>query len=305
MSPPQLAGEARARAVEFCRDEIFDARLYRMLAEMERDLARRRILERLAEQEEEHARFWGRLLGGDCGGYQPGSAKLAFIRLARRVFGLTFTIKFLERGEDKTIKAYKEYLSYLDGEDRRRLEEIIREEEEHERALIGEIDEAIIKYMSFIVLGLADAIVEITGVHAGALGSLGNTLAAGVTGLIVGFSAAISMGSAAYLQAKQELRRDPVKSAIVTALAYILTVGLLALPYFLTHNMIIAFGSSVVLALALVAGFTYYSSVVFDRPFLREVAETTVLTLGTALGAYLFGDALGTITGLREGLHLT
>ncbi|MEB3851359.1 MAG: VIT1/CCC1 family protein [Desulfurococcales archaeon] len=297
-----LPPEAVEKAREFCRDERFDSELYRSLALMERDPARRRILEELARQEEEHARFWERLAGG-CGD-RAGGARIALAKLARRVFGLTFTVKLLERGEEETIRAYRDYLKYLEGGLRDELERIIAEEEEHERRLIGEIDESIIKYMSFIVLGLADAIVEITGVHAGALGSLANTLAAGVTGLIVGFSAAISMGSAAYLQAKQELKRDPVRSAIVTALAYILTVGLLALPYFVTHNMIAAFSSSVILALALVAGFTYYSSVVFDRPFWREVLETTLLTLGTALGAYLFGDFLGRVTGLRGALNL-
>jgi VIT1/CCC1 family predicted Fe2+/Mn2+ transporter len=294
-----LSGDARRLAERFCRDEAFEAEVYRALAEEEADLERRRILERLALQEEEHRRFWESLLGMECGAAVT-RARLALIRLARRLLGLTFTVKLLERGEENIVKAYRDYLKFLEGDARRRLEEIIREEEEHENALISEIDEAIIKYMSFIVLGLADAIVEITGVHAGALGSLRSTLAAGVTGLIVGFSAAISMGSAAYLQAKQELRRDPAKSAVVTGLAYLLTVGLLALPYFLTHNIILAFSVSVVLAIGLVVGFTYYSSVVFDRPFLREVLETTTLTLGTAVGAYLFGDALGSLTGLQH-----
>ena len=58
------------------------------------------------------------------------------------------------------------------------------------------IQEAMIKYIGFIAMGLADAIVEITGVHAGFLGVTNSTLFAGISGIVVGFSTAISMGSA-------------------------------------------------------------------------------------------------------------
>jgi len=78
----------------------------------------------------------------------------------------------------------------------------------HEHALIAQLKEKRIDYIGFIVLGLADAIVEITGVHAGFLGVTGSTLIAGVAGVIVGFSAAISMGSASYLQAKQNVGKS-------------------------------------------------------------------------------------------------
>jgi VIT1/CCC1 family predicted Fe2+/Mn2+ transporter len=60
--------------------------------------------------------------------------------------------------------------------------------------------------MSFIVLGLADAIIEITCVHVGFLGVTSSTLIAGVAGLVVGFAASISMASAAYLQAKPKFQ---------------------------------------------------------------------------------------------------
>lgn len=301
-SEAKVSGTGARLAEEYCRDEYTDYVIYSMLARREKNPERKRILERLAEQEYDHMVFWNNLLGGQC---KPRVSRflLFLVVLSRMIFGLMFTLKLLERGEEETIQAYKNYLPILKGPEREGLEKIIHDEETHERSLLNQIDEAIIKYMSFIVLGLADAIVEITGVHAGFLGVTSNTIVAGIAGLVVGFSAAISMASAAYLQAKQETHRSPVTSALFTGVAYIGAVAILAAPYFLTHNMVLAFTVSILLAVALIVGFTFYGSIVFEKGFLREFLETTVLMLGTAFAAYLFGEMLGTYFGLR-GLTL-
>ena len=288
----------RRKALEFCQDELFDSTLYAALAAREKNRERRKILEELSRQEHRHYRFWAKIAGQDC---RPrGRAKLALYLAMRKILGLVFTIKYLEKHEKNVVEEYRETLPLLSSEEEKKtLEEIIREEEEHENKLISQIDEAIVKYMSFIVLGLADAIVEITGVHAGALGATSSTLMAGITGLIVGFSAAISMASAAYLQAKHETGKNPLFSAALTGAAYIAAVLLLALPYFTTHSMTIAFTASVTLAILLIAGFSYYSSIVFDKNFPRELAESTGLMLATALASYMFGEYLGTIFGIK------
>ena len=59
------------------------------------------------------------------------------------------------------------------------------------------------------------------------------TIVAGVAGLIVGVSAAVSMASAAYIQAKHEMGKSPKFSALITGLAYITAVVALSTPYLL------------------------------------------------------------------------
>jgi VIT1/CCC1 family predicted Fe2+/Mn2+ transporter len=294
----KLGPDAVEKAREFCIDEYRDHLIYKTLAEREKNPGRRRILEKLSEEEYKHYLFWRKLLREECDA-KVGKLFLWIVIISRLVFGLTFTLKMLERGEEKTIAEYKDYLDNLEGEDRRMLEEIIKDEETHENSLMSQIDEAVVKYMSFIVLGLADAIVEITGVHAGFLGVTSSTLVAGIAGLVVGFSAAISMASAAYLQAKHDFERNPVSSALVTGLSYIGAVVVLAAPYFATHRMLLAFTASITLAITLIAIFTFYGSVVFDKKFLREFIESTGLMLGTAFAAYFFGELLGVYFGVR------
>lgn len=281
----------------FCRDEYFDYLIYSELARREGDPILKSLLERFSEQEERHYRFW-RERSGECAG-EVGLGRLRLFTLMRRLLGLAFTIRLLERHEKSVIEAYKEYLAGLSGREREELERIIRDEEEHEEELLARMDEESLRYLGFVVLGLADAIVEITGVHAGFLGVTAATLIAGIAGLIVGLSASISMAGAAYLQAKSGGVSRPGLSAIVTGASYFVAVVLLALPYFVTHAQITAFIASVAIAVAMVTGFTFYGSVIKGSSFAREYTENLVILFGTAAAAYAFGVFLGEIFGIR------
>lgn len=219
--------------------------------------------------------------------------------IVRFIFGLTFTLKFLERHEKKVIAEYRRIVEELSGGDKTTLLNIIEEEEQHEKALVEQIDERMVRYLSFIVLGLADAIVEITGVHAGFLGVTSSTLLAGIAGLVVGFAAAISMGSAAYLQAKHQTSSNPVASAFITSVAYLSAVALLASPYFVLGVMLHAFSGSIAVATALIFLFTLYGAVVGERSFPKEFTESVALTLGTAFATFLFGDFIGRFFGVH------
>ncbi|MCE4606856.1 MAG: VIT1/CCC1 family protein [Desulfurococcales archaeon] len=290
--------EAGMKVREFCTDEYKDHVIYRTLASREKNVERRMILEKLANEEYKHYLYWKKILGVECDA-KVSRLFLWVVIVSRIILGLTFTLKMLERGEEETIEEYKNYIGSLEGEEKQELESIIEDEVMHESSLMSQIDETVVKYMSFIVLGLADAIVEITGVHAGFLGVTSSTIVAGIAGLVVGFSAAISMASAAYLQAKHDFERNPVSSALVTGLSYIGAVIILASPYFATYNMVLAFTVSVSFAVTLIATFTFYGSVVFDKRFLREFLESTGLMLGTAFAAYFFGEILGVYFGVR------
>src|SRR5947199_10641464 len=106
--------------------------------------------------------------------------------------------------------------------------------------------------MSFIVLGLADAVVEISGIHAGSLGIYAKTELAGLAGVVAGMAASIAMASAAYAQAKQGFEGSAKWSAIYTGVSYMVTAILLALPYFLTGSMLTPLAISLLVGEAVV-----------------------------------------------------
>lgn len=270
-----------------------------MLSKSEKDKSRAELLKRMSLEERYHYEFWKKLLGEDCS-REVSISGINKFKIMRKVLGLTFTLKYLERHENNVVEEYEKFKSNItDDRDKVAFEKIIEDEINHEKIELENIDERIVKYMSFIILGLADAIVEITGVHAGFLGVTESTIVTGIAGLVVGLSAAISMASAAYLQAKHDLGRSPKTSALMTGISYILAVVLLAAPYFILRHMLTAFIISVSLAVAMIAGFTYYGAILLDKKFFKEFTESTLLMLGTALASYLFGDLLGTFFGIR------
>jgi VIT1/CCC1 family predicted Fe2+/Mn2+ transporter len=277
-------------------NELTEHVVYHKLALMEKNPGNRAALERLSAQEKTHYEFWQSLLpASEAQRIRARWFTVWGLWFLRATLGVTFMTKFLETHESGAVEKYEGIMSSIPESHKTRFLQVIEDEKSHERALIGQLKEKRVAYMGFIVLGLADAIVEITGVHAGFLGVTGSTLIAGVAGVIVGFSAAISMGSASYLQAKQDTEKSALLSGFLTWISYFCSVILLALPYFLIRMMLPAFITSTSVGILLVAGFTFYGAIVFDRKFWREFAETVGLMLATALATYLLGVIVGTI----------
>ena len=285
------------RARDFALKEFEEYLVYSWLARGERNPRRREILRSLASQERGHCEFWR---GREP--VEPGRwvyAKAALLVLLRLIFGITFVGKLMERGERSIVDEYSEAAASMEGEERRILEAIIEDERSHEADMLAQVDETIVKYMGALVLGLSDAIVEITGAHAGTLGTTNDTLIAGVIGLIVGVSASISMASASYLQTKHETGKSPRTAAAVTGLGYMGAVALMSLPYFLTHVIYVAFAASISVGVLLALMLTFQGSVYSESDFRREFVQTAALLLGTAMLSYLLGEVLGTALGIR------
>jgi VIT1/CCC1 family predicted Fe2+/Mn2+ transporter len=282
----------------FVTDEYFDWVVYNTLSDAEQDQQRKQWLKSLAETEYQHYRFWKAIAGVDA--HTVNRLAVKSLLFMRKLAGLVFTMKFLEMHEKNVIDQYRAWIPRLEPSAQAQLHAIIQDEEEHERFFVSQVEEPILRYIGFVALGLSDAIIEITGVHAGFLGVTGSTLMAGIAGLIVGFAASISMGVAAYLKAKSETRKSPFTSALVTSGTYLVAVVLLALPYFLTQSMVMAFVVSVVFAILLSIAFTFYVSVVNETNFKQEALENVGLLLGTALATYLFGDVLGALFGVSS-----
>ena len=80
-----------------------------------------------------------------------------------------------------------------------------------------------------MVLGMNDAMVEMTGTLAGLTLAMQNTRLIALSGLITGIAATLSMASSEYLSSKSEGRPDALKSASYTGIAYLVTVALLIL----------------------------------------------------------------------------
>jgi VIT1/CCC1 family predicted Fe2+/Mn2+ transporter len=226
--------------------------------------------------------------------------KVYFIIFIRLLLGVTFAVKFLERNEMRTIKKYKAVARRIPQRDRPEFKRIIADEVGHENEFVQQFDEPHIRYISFIVLGLADALVEIAGIHAGSLGIYDKTELAGLAGIIAGAAASIAMASAAYAQAKTGFKGSATLSAIYTGLSYFFTAVVLATPYFLTNVMVYALTASLVLAVLLTAFISFYGSVISGTGFAKDFIEITSIVFGATVALYLIGIVIGYLTGITK-----
>jgi VIT1/CCC1 family predicted Fe2+/Mn2+ transporter len=150
------------------------------------------------------------------------------------------------------------------------------------------LDEERLQYASSMVLGLSDALVELTGALAGLTLALQNVQLIALTGLITGVAAALSMASSEYLSTRAEKSdKKPGKAALYTGLAYIITVTLLILPYLLLDNVFICLAIVLVTAILIIAGFNYYISVAKGESFKKRFAEMAGLSLGVATLSFI------------------
>ncbi len=267
--------------LEFQRTEITEWAVYTRLARRTGG-PNGEVLRRIGEDEKRHASIWERYTGKKI---EPVLWKVWFFTLLAAVLGITFAIKLLEKGEERAEKNYALVETAIPEAGR-----ILREETEHEEELTSLIDEERLQYTSSMILGLNDALVELTGALAGFTFALGNGRVVALAGTITGIAAALSMSASEYLSQKsEEGNRKPLKAALYTGIAYIFTVVVLVAPYVIFTSPFAALGVMLLNGVAVILFFTFFMSVVRDIPFRKSFFEMLFISLGVAGVSFLIG----------------
>ncbi len=270
------------------KSEITSYHVYNALSKMNNRNSK--ILEGMAKDELDHYRFWEKVTGRKIG---PDRFQIFLFTNIARFFGLTFGCKFLEDNEADAQLDYKEISKHVPN-----LQKIIEDEERHERELIEMIDEESLAYVGSIVLGLNDALVELTGALAGLSFAFQNTSLIAFTGLITGIAASMSMAASEYLSQRAEGGKAPLKSSTYTGIAYIITVLLLVTPFFLFDNYVPALASSLFIAIAIISSFNYYLAVAKDLDFKKRFLEMAGISLGVSAISFTVGFVIRTYFGI-------
>jgi len=277
-----MEGETLTRVfLGFQKNEITEHHVYRRLARRVKG-ENRRVLERISQDELRHYHVWRELSGQDV---SPCRWRIFFYTLVAWVLGLTFAIKIMERHEDEAEKAYAQMVK-----DVPQAEEILKDEFEHEKLLVGMIREERVAYVGSMVLGLNDALVELTGSLAGLTFALQKTKVIGMAGVIMGIAATLSMMASEYLSQKSEGGdKNPFKASFYTGLAYLFTVFLLVAPYFIFSHYLLALLVAVTDAVIVIYLFSFFVSVVKDEDFKGRFIEMLVISMGVAVVSFAIG----------------
>jgi VIT1/CCC1 family predicted Fe2+/Mn2+ transporter len=209
--------------------------------------------------------------------------------------GFTFGVKLMERGEEAAQQNYGQITAVIPE-----AATFMHEEEIHEAKLLAMLDEEHLRYAGSVVLGLNDALVELTGALAGLTLALQNTALIALTGLITGIAASLSMAASEYLATRsEETEKHPFRAAVYTGIAYIFTVVLLILPYLLLENYYICLAVALGTAVIIIALFNYYISVAKDVSFRERFLEMAGLSLGVAGLSFVIGYLVRTLLGIE------
>jgi VIT1/CCC1 family predicted Fe2+/Mn2+ transporter/rubrerythrin len=207
------------------RREVEAATTYRHLADRERDPRRRDILNRLAEQEENHADRWAGRIEAATGRRPDRSQVERGLSWFQRISDPAVVLHRLEQEENRAEAEYDNLMVRLaDPEDRRIAEEAKLEEADHAvilRGLAGgsaptprsALDSILRRerwhvrgtgWIGDAIYGVNDGLGAVFGIVSGMAGYTGGSevvLAAGLAGTL---ASALSMGAGAYLASKSE-----------------------------------------------------------------------------------------------------
>lgn len=284
-----LDAKTKEAVLKSQKTEMTEHVVYKRLAKKQRG-RNAEILEQISGDEARHASIWERYTNTKV---RPNPVAVILYAFLNMLFGITFTLKLMELNEDRAQKKYKRFLTLLPD-----AEEVLKEEEKHEQALLDLIDEERLKYTSSIVLGLNDALVELTGTLAGLTFALADSRIVGLAGLITGIAASLSMAASEYLSQKSEERdTHPLQASVYTGVAYIITVALLIFPFFVSSSVYAAMAWSLVNALIIIALFTFFVSVVRSVSFKSMFTEMTLVSFGVAAVSFVVGSIANKLLG--------
>jgi VIT1/CCC1 family predicted Fe2+/Mn2+ transporter len=271
-------------------EEITGYTIYNKLAQVEKDPHNAQLFREIAEQELRHYNALKDISGVDIEPNRWNTFKSYFIT---KTLGLTFGVKLMEKNEKSAQKAYAELEQHYPF-----VAQIREDEERHEHQLIDMINEEKLKYVGSIVLGLNDALVELTGALAGLTFALQNSRLTALAGLVTGIAATFSMAASSYLSSKADGEEDALKSATYTGIAYLITVALLVAPYLLLESGLMALGCMIAIAIFIIFIFNYYISIAKDLNFKKRFLEMAIISISVAGFSFLLGFVLKQFLGV-------
>ncbi|MBU0636415.1 rubrerythrin family protein [Candidatus Micrarchaeota archaeon] len=278
----------KARLVHAQKNEITEHFVYAHLAPKIKNAHNRMVLERMAKDELRHYQILKSFTKQEV---TPVWWKVNWYALLARTVGLAFVLRLMEKGERLTSAVYLRLSTSLPE-----AKQLMEDEKFHEQKVLDLLKEEKLEYAGSVVLGLNDALVELSGALAGLTLALQNTTSIAVIGLITGVVAALSMASSGYLSSKEDAKlrtgKNPFKSAVYTGIAYIITVLILVTPYFLFSNVFLALGVMLVLSILIILSYTFYISVAKNLSLKQRFLEMAAISLVVALIGFLVGWAL-------------
>lgn len=177
------------------------------------------ILKQISEDELRHYNEWKEYTQTEV---KPNRFIVKKYLIIAYIFGLMFMMKLLEGNEEKAQINYSKISKELPNAN-----QIIAEELRHEKLLIEMIDEKRLNYLSSIISGLNDAMIELAGELAGFTFALQNPALIGFAGLIAGIAQFLSSSASeieVFLTERTVENKEAIEKSVFEGSIYLITV---------------------------------------------------------------------------------
>lgn len=155
------------------------------------------------------------------------------------------------------------------------------------------------EYISAIVLGMNDALVEMTGTLAGLTMALNNNKLVALAGLITGVAATLSMAASEFLAEEAGSNElSPCVAAMYTGITYLLMVSLLLCPYLLLSSPMGALALCLAIAALTIFVFTFVIAKLRQTDFLPCFFRMLCISSGVSALAFAISWAARSFWGI-------
>jgi len=176
MSEKQISKELMKLVEKAQIDEEEGAILYSFMSKREKNEENKKLLEQMAKDETKHAAVWKNITKKNL---KPSKLSILWFKILTVVMGYTFVVKKMQSKESLAQVGYEKMKQELPE-----AAKILEDERRHEKELYNMLDEERLHYIGAMVLGLNDALVELTGAIAGVTFALANTRLVALTAII-------------------------------------------------------------------------------------------------------------------------
>ncbi len=289
------SGDLHRILLESQRDEITDSLIYHNMAKREKDSGNRVLLERLSNEEREHAGIWEKYTDQQI---EPNRLKIAWFSFLSVFLGYTFVLKLMKRAETEALISYQRLVDVVPEAAR-----IQQQELNHENELIDMLNEERLQHMGAMMFGLNDALVKLTSTMAGLTFALMNTRVLALCGIVIGISGMLSMTASNYLYDRAANKPNAITSSVFAMATYFITMVLLLLPYFLlpAQDYIPALILMIVMGIGIMLFINFYISVPRGEPFVKRFMEMALISLIVTAVSFLVGHLVKTMFGVSIG----
>ncbi len=150
-----------------------------------------------------------------------------------------------------------------------------------------------------MVLGMHDALVEITGIIAGLTFAVESRRVIVMTGAIAAVAASLSMAAANYMAQRADKKPDAFICAMYTGAMYIATSVALLVPFIVINNRFQALGAMGAVLIAVIMLFNWRVGKINHQPWVRPFFEMLSVCLGVSAASFLIGQAAKYFLGVQ------